>query len=148
MKTGSFWQFSQTLPEFPSVTSDLDVDVVIIGGGLTGITAAWLLKREGVRVALLERYRCAQADTGHTTAHLTYVTDERLHHLVKVFGRDAARAFWEAGAEAIDRIFEIICANGMECAFSWTPGYLHGSLNAQDKEDRESLERDAELARE
>src|SRR5512135_1374202 len=107
MKTGSYWQFSTSLPEFPALTNDLEVDVVVVGGGLTGITAAHLLKRDGAKVALLERARCAQADTGHTTAHLTYVTDERLHNLVKHFGRDAARAFWEAGAAAIDQIHEI-----------------------------------------
>ena len=101
MKTGSYWQFSQALPEFPSLASDVEVDVCIIGAGLTGITAAWLLKREGVKVALLDRQRCAAADTGHTTAHLTYVTDERFHTLVKNFGKDGAKAFWEAGAAAI-----------------------------------------------
>ncbi|HWC58388.1 MAG TPA: FAD-binding oxidoreductase, partial [Verrucomicrobiae bacterium] len=97
MQTGSYWQFSETLPEFPSIANDLEVDVVIIGAGLTGITAAWLLKREGAKVALLDRQRCAAADTGHTTAHLTYVTDERMHTLVKNFGKDGAKAFWEAG---------------------------------------------------
>src|SRR3954454_20716435 len=108
MKTESYWTSSVTLPQFQSLSHDLDVDVAIIGGGLTGITAAWLLTREGVKVALLERNRCAGGDTGFTTAHLTYVTDERLHHLVKVFGRDGAKAFWEAGVAGIDQIFEIV----------------------------------------
>jgi glycine/D-amino acid oxidase-like deaminating enzyme/nitrite reductase/ring-hydroxylating ferredoxin subunit len=148
MKTGSYWQFSETLPEFPSLTSDLKVDVVIIGAGLTGITAAWLLKREGVKVALLERQRCAAADTGHTTAHLTYVTDYRLNHLVKHFGRDAAKAFWEAGAAAIDQIYEIVQSTGGDADFKWVPGYLHARLNGTDKKDRELLEEDFRLARE
>ena len=148
MNTTPYWKLSGQLPEFESISNDVEVDVAVIGGGLTGITTAYLLKQAGVKVALVERERCAAADTGHTTAHLTYVTDERLHHLVKVFGRDAAKAFWEAGAEAIDRIFEIIRANGMECAFSWVPGYLHGGLNEKDKAHRESLELDAQLARE
>jgi shikimate 5-dehydrogenase len=87
MNTTPYWGLSEKLPEFGSLSNDLEVDVVIIGGGLTGITAAHLLKESGAKVALLERQRCAAADTGHTTAHLTYVTDERLHHLVKVFGK-------------------------------------------------------------
>src|SRR2546430_8148406 len=104
MNSNPYWFTGGNLLDFPPLAQDLEVDVVVIGGGLTGITAAHLLKEAGASVALLERQRCATADTGHTTAHLTYVTDERLHHLVKVFGRDAAKAFWEAGAEAIDRI--------------------------------------------
>ena len=117
MKTGAYWQFSEKLPKFPSLSSDLEVDVVIIGAGLTGITAAWLLKREGAKVALLDRQRCAGGDTGLTTAHLTYVTDERLRTLVKHFGKDAARAFWEAGAAAIDQIYEIVKSTGANAEF-------------------------------
>jgi glycine/D-amino acid oxidase-like deaminating enzyme/nitrite reductase/ring-hydroxylating ferredoxin subunit len=149
MKTGSYWQFSEKLPQFPSLTSDLEVDVVIIGGGLTGITAAWLLKREGAKVALLDRQRCAAADTGRTTAHLTYVTDERLHTLVKNFGKDAARAFWEAGAAAIDQIHDIVTSTSTskKAEFKWVPGYLFGRLSGSDKKDRASLEKDAKLAR-
>src|SRR5256885_2005235 len=128
MNTVPYWRVSEKLPEFTPLSNDLEVDVVIIGGGLTGITTAHLLKEAGAKVALLERQRCAAADTGHTTAHLTYVTDERLHHLVKVFGKDAAKAFWEAGVEAIDRISEIVRAKKMECEFSWVPGFLHASL--------------------
>ena len=148
MNTAPYWKFSARLPQFESLSNDLEADVVIIGGGLTGITAAYLLKEAGAKVALLERQRCAAADTGHTTAHLTYVTDERLHHLVKVFGKDAAQAFWEAGVEAIDRIFDIVQSKKMECVFSWVPGYLHGSLDKENKKDQESLEEDAQLARE
>ncbi len=148
MNTESYWQSSATLPQFPSLTNDLEVDVVIIGAGLTGITAAHLLKKEGVKVALLERFRCAAADTGHTTAHLTYVTDYRLRQLVKTFGRDGAKAFWEAGAAAIDQIFEITKKVAKDCEFKWVPGYLHASLKESDKQDRESLEEDAQLARE
>ena len=122
--------------------------MVIIGAGLTGITAAWLLKREGVKVALLDRQRCAAADTGHTTAHLTYVTDERFHTLVKNFGKDGAKAFWEAGAAAIDQIYEIAQSTGGDAEFQWVPGFLHGRLDDSDTKDRESLEEDAQLARE
>src|SRR5688500_2421481 len=88
------------LPRFPALDKDLEVDVVVVGGGLTGITTAFLLGEEGVRVALIERDRLASADTARTTAHLTYVTDTRLHELVEKFGRDAAKAFWEGGAAA------------------------------------------------
>ena len=41
----------------------------VVGGGITGLTAAYLLAAAGKSVALLERGRCAQAETGHTTAH-------------------------------------------------------------------------------
>ena len=76
--TQPYWIDSAPLPRFPKLDRDEEVDVVIVGGGITGLTAAYLLTLDGRRVALLERERCAQIDTGHTTAHLTMVTDPRL----------------------------------------------------------------------
>ena len=148
MKTESYWQSTKALPQFPSLNKNLEVDVVIIGAGLTGITAAHLLKKAGAKVALLERGRCAGADTGNTTAHLTYITDYRLNRLVKTFGRDGAKAFWEAGNAAIDQIYEIAQSASPDAEFKWVPGYLHTSLKETDKKDRESLEEEAQLARE
>lgn len=136
------------LPGFPSLDRSLDVDAVVIGAGLTGITSAYLLKKAGAKVALLERERCADADTGHTTAHLTYVTDARLNHLVKVFGKDCARAFWDAGAVAMDQIYELAQSEKIDCEFKWIPGYLHASFKELASDERELLEKDAALAQE
>ena len=77
IKQSSHWLDSVRTPKFPALTNDLAVDVVVVGGGVTGITAAYLLKKAGKKVMLLERARCAHAESGHTTAHLTCVTDKR-----------------------------------------------------------------------
>jgi glycine/D-amino acid oxidase-like deaminating enzyme/nitrite reductase/ring-hydroxylating ferredoxin subunit len=146
METTPYWM-EQPLPEFAPIQEDVDVDVAIVGGGLTGITAAYLLKQAGATVALLERQRCAAADTGHTTAHLTMVTDLRLHQVVKRFGADCGRAFWDAGLAAIDQIHDIVQREQIRCEFNWVPGYLHVSLcDRGGTNEREALMRDAELA--
>lgn len=148
METKAYWGDSAAVPRFEPLNRDLETEVVIIGAGLTGITAAYLLKREGVKVALLERQMCAGADTGRTTAHLTYVTDKRLKQIVKEWGREGAKAFWESGQAALDQISELVSENGLDCEFKWVPGYLHGRLEGTDEKDRSSLEADAELAQE
>lgn len=51
----SLWSRGVTLPAFPKLQQQLKVDVAIVGGGITGITAAYLFKKAGFRVALLER---------------------------------------------------------------------------------------------
>src|ERR1043166_7575407 len=104
MDTTSYWMTSQELPTFPSIHDSIDVDVAVVGGGLTGITAAYLLKQAGAKVALIERQRCASADTGHTTAHLTFVTDLRLQEVVKKFGKECGHAFWDAGDRKSTRL--------------------------------------------
>jgi glycine/D-amino acid oxidase-like deaminating enzyme/nitrite reductase/ring-hydroxylating ferredoxin subunit len=152
--TTPYWQTSVALPRFRPLDRNLHVDVAIVGGGITGITAAYLLKKAGKDVALLERRRCLRGDTGHTTAHLTCVTDTRLSELVKSFGADHARATWDAGLAAIAQIDGIARTEAIECGFAWAPGYLHAPprqsadaepTNAQPTtaQDLEHLEREA-----
>ena len=143
----SYWIDSAPLPRFPKLERDIAVDVAVIGGGITGLTAAYLLKQAGKSVAVLERERCARIDTGHTTAHVTAVTDRRLHWLARTFGNEAARAVWDAGSAAIDQIVTLIRAEDIGCDFRWVPGYLHTPFDGPGEKGREELEREAETAR-
>ena len=149
LDTIPYWTASASLPRFPKLHRDLDVDTVVVGAGITGITAAYLVKAAGRRVALVERDRAGLADTGHTTAHLTYVTDRRLPELAKQLGREHARAVWDAGRFAIRQIEANIAADDIECDFRSVPGYLHEPLNDESSDrTRASLRDEAELARE
>ncbi|HEY6644840.1 FAD-dependent oxidoreductase [Povalibacter sp.] len=143
--SGSAWLDVQ-LPTFPALSEDLAVDVLIVGGGLTGITTAYLMSLEGIRVALVERDRLACADTARTTAHLTYVTDERLHRLAEKFGTEAAVACWKAGELAIDTIEDICKATGADAQFVRVPGHLHTPVGGDPAKHVKDLQRDAELA--
>jgi glycine/D-amino acid oxidase-like deaminating enzyme/nitrite reductase/ring-hydroxylating ferredoxin subunit len=142
----SYWIDSAPLPSFRALERDLEVDVVIVGAGITGITAAFLLKRAGKRVALVERARCASIDTGHTTAHVTAVTDLRLTELVKTFGAEGAKAVWDAGAAAIDRIVANIRTEGIDCDFRWVPGYLHAPIGSEGGADADMFREEAATA--
>lgn len=142
----SLWM-DTALPEYPALQRDIDVDVLIVGAGLTGITTAYLLGLEGVRVALVDRDRVASGDTSRTTAHLTYVTDERLHHLASKFGAHAARKFWEAGVVAIDTIERIVEETGGDAEFVRVPGYLHARVGeTPDRKVLDALRDNLELA--
>ena len=152
MDTTSYWIDSAPLPRFPTLEKSLEVDVAVIGGGIMGITTAYLLKQAGRTVALLERERCARVDTGHTTAHVTAITDLSRQEIVKRFGREAARGVWEAGSAAIDQIVTAIRTEEIACDFRWVPGYLHAPLEpANEKEqprERDWLQKEAEACRE
>lgn len=144
--TTPYWMQSAALPAFPALDRSLTVDVVIVGGGVTGLTAAYLLTKAGRTVAVLERDRCGRIDTGHTTAHLTMVTDLGLGALVSAFGRDHAQAVWDAGLAAIAQIDEIVRSERLACGFTWVPGYLHAPIDARDDESA-ALRDEADLAR-
>jgi glycine/D-amino acid oxidase-like deaminating enzyme/nitrite reductase/ring-hydroxylating ferredoxin subunit len=143
-----YWLDSASLPRFPKLARNERVDVVVVGGGITGLTAAYLLATAGKSVALLERARCATIDTGHTSAHLTMVTDARLHDLVRSFGRDHAQAVWDAGLAAIAQVDALVREHGIDCAFAWIDGYLHAPLGGHGRPKRRTLEKDATLAAE
>jgi len=141
-----YWTDSASVPSFAKIDRDIDVDVVIVGGGITGLTTAYLLLTAGKSVVVLERARCAEIDTGHTTAHLTMVTDTRFRELVRQFGRPHAQAVWDAGLAAIDQIDEIISEHDIDCAFEWVDGFLHAPHGESDTESVNSFKEDAELA--
>src|SRR5213082_3069567 len=107
-ETTPYWSSSATFPQFAKLTENVEADVAVVGAGVTGLTAAYLLAKAGKRVVVLERDRCATIDTGHTSAHLTMVTDARLSELVKRFGRTHGQAVWDAGLAAIARIDEVV----------------------------------------
>src|SRR5712691_2878150 len=71
----SLWMATGPAPKFDSVRDGGHFDVVIVGGGITGLTAAVLLKNHGRRVAVVEKDRIASGESGHTTAHLTEAID-------------------------------------------------------------------------
>lgn len=141
----SAWQMK--LPKFPKLTRNTTCDVLVIGGGITGLTTAYLLSQAGKRVCLLERDTIGSGDTYCTTAHLTYVTDLRLSEMAKLFGKQSAGLVWHGGAAAIDTIQEISRREDIDCEFRRIPGFLHASLE-KDSDEHKSLNADCKLARE
>ncbi len=141
----SFWNLVDG-PEFAPLSSSLTTDVVVIGGGMTGLLTAYLIKQQGYNVIILEKGKIGKGETASTTAHLTYVTDYSLTELTKKFGEDHAVAVWDAGLAAIEKLHEIIHTEEIECDFQWVPGYYHASSQANQESFIEELKKETELA--
>jgi glycine/D-amino acid oxidase-like deaminating enzyme/nitrite reductase/ring-hydroxylating ferredoxin subunit len=146
--TTPYWATSATFPQFARLAEDLETEVVVVGAGMTGLSAAYLLARAGKQVVVLERDRCAMTDTGHTSAHLTMVTDARVTELATRFGRNHAQAVWDAGLAAIATIDEIVREHEIDAGFEWVDGFLHAPLNGEMEDELKRLQGDATLARE
>ncbi|MES2962931.1 MAG: FAD-dependent oxidoreductase, partial [Bdellovibrionota bacterium] len=74
-QTRPIWFDTATIGKHHQQTGEIVVDVCIVGGGITGLTAADLLKRAGKTVAVIDLGRVGYGESGHTTAHLTEVFD-------------------------------------------------------------------------
>ena len=67
----SYWMASTPTTDYSALKEDIKVDVAIVGGGMSGISCAYLLVKEGLKVAVIEADRILQGTTGHTTAKVT-----------------------------------------------------------------------------
>lgn len=150
VNTNAYWLDNTPAPRFSALREDIAVDVLIVGAGITGITAAYLLKRAGHSVALVDKDRCLSGETSYTTAHLTCVTDTPLSELVQNFGKDHTQAVWDAQLAAIDTIDRNIWREQIKCQFEWVPAYLYNgdaeTCPSEPDTIAVDLSREAELA--
>ena len=135
----SYWIASTPETAYPELSSDLQVDVAVVGAGITGVTAAVLLKRAGKTVALLDAKRIVQGATGYTTAKVTSGHGALYSKLVDSFGEDGARVYAESNQAAIERIDELGPSAGIDCDFERKDNYVF----AHSPQERTQLEREA-----
>jgi glycine/D-amino acid oxidase-like deaminating enzyme/nitrite reductase/ring-hydroxylating ferredoxin subunit len=129
-------------PDLPRLAGDLDTDILVIGAGVAGLTTAYQLSRGGRRVTVVDRGRFGRGMTARTSAHLSFVLDDRFHELARSRGEAAARQWYESQAAAVD-LFEAISGDGVECGFA----RIDGILMAADDKDIDNLREEFEAAR-
>ncbi|MBL7697927.1 MAG: FAD-dependent oxidoreductase [Chitinophagaceae bacterium] len=137
----SFWIDSVRPPEFPALKKDINTDVLIIGGGLAGLTTAYCLLKAGKKVVLVEDGLIGSGETGRTTAHLTAALDDRYTDIEKVFGEEGSRIAAESHTAAIDFIENVVKNENADCDFKRVDGFLF--LHPSDKEENLRKEFDA-----
>lgn len=139
----SYWIDTAPRTDHPTLTENVDIDVAIVGGGIVGITAAYLLAKAGKSVVVLDRERIAMAETGHTTAHLQVAIDTRLSELVPRFGLERTKLAWDSQLEAVKLIESLAQEHRIACELERLDAYLY-SPRAR---DRKLLREEIRLAR-
>jgi glycine/D-amino acid oxidase-like deaminating enzyme/uncharacterized membrane protein/nitrite reductase/ring-hydroxylating ferredoxin subunit len=120
----SLWMEESTPPPFPALAGDLDTDVCVIGGGITGVSAAYRLAREGRDVVLLESEEIGSGQTQRTTAHLAWVLDDRFSRLEALHGVDATRLAWQSHAAALRAVEQAVRDEEITCGLEHVDGHL------------------------
>ncbi|MFB5198246.1 FAD-dependent oxidoreductase [Neobacillus sp. KR4-4] len=120
----TYWREIE-LPTFKNLTEDISADVAIVGAGITGITAAYLLAKEGVKVALLEAGSVLNGTTGHTTAKITAQHDLIYDEFINHFGEEKARLYFESHMNAIKFVENNVNEKGIDCDFSKQDAYIY-----------------------
>ncbi|MBK9415068.1 MAG: FAD-dependent oxidoreductase [Bacteroidetes bacterium] len=120
----SFWTEVTEPIKFDQLKNDLSCNAVVIGGGIAGLTIAYELIENNQSVILIEDGYIGSGESGRTTAHLTYVLDERYYSLIKSYGREKAKLIAESHINAISKIESIVNKENISCDFMRLDGYL------------------------
>ncbi len=133
--TISVWQ--SNMPDYVSQSHDLPdktYDVIIVGGGVTGISTALLLQKAGKKCIIAEAKTIGFGTSGGTTAHLNTFMDSPYSEIAQNFGEDNAQLVCTSAKEAIELIRKNVEEYNIDCGFSEQQGYLFSQDEKQDKE--------------
>ncbi|MDZ4662228.1 MAG: FAD-dependent oxidoreductase [Pseudomonadota bacterium] len=126
----SLWMDTVEMPGNPTLTENLKTDVCIVGGGLGGLTTAYLLMKEGKSVCVLEDSEIGSGQTGRTTAHFVTALDDRYFDLEKYHGESGARLAAESHRAALEEVENIIAKEKIECDLEYVDGFLFAAAES------------------
>ncbi|WP_210486123.1 FAD-dependent oxidoreductase [Rufibacter aurantiacus] len=124
MKKTSIWRQDAQISNYPRLEGEIEADVVIIGGGITGITTAHLLASGGKRVVVLEALKVAESTTGYSTGNLYAPVGSYLNVLEKKYDQETVRALTASRTAAVDLIERLTQQFNIDCHFKRVPWYL------------------------
>lgn len=125
----SFWTASTEPIIIEKLKENIKTDVLIVGGGISGLTTAYCLLKAGRQIVLVEDGYLGSGETGRTTAHITCALGDRYFELEKIFGKEKAMLAANSHTKAIQFIANTVKHENIDCNFKRVPGYLFLSGN-------------------
>lgn len=135
-RPASIW-WTARVPDFPALDRDLDADVLVIGGGIAGLTLAYTLAEQGAMVGLLEAGRLAGEASGRNAGFLLAAPAEPYAERIALWGRDGARAVLHIGRRNHQRVRQLVQTLGIDCDYQQT-GSLRLTRTHEESEDLRS----------
>ena len=139
----SYWISSVQPIIFEKIQENIETDILVIGGGISGLSTAYSLLNAGRKVILVEDGYIGSGETGRSTAHISCALDDHYSGLERIFGKQKARLAAESHIAAIRWIEKTVKQENIDCNFKRVDGYLF--LSEGDK--RETLEEEYEATK-
>ncbi len=136
----SYWIDSVEPLFFEPLHRDIDTEVLVIGGGIAGLSTAYALLKKGKKVVLVEDGLIGSGESGRTTAHLTCALDDRYYEIEKSFGESNSKKAAESHILAIDWIEKTVREEHIQCDFERIDGYLF----IHPTDDKKNLQKELE----
>lgn len=129
----SYWRASTKLPKFPTLDNHLHVDVCVVGGGITGVTAAYELAKNGKSVVLVEADEVLNGTTGFTTAKITTQHGLIYDQIKNTTSVESARIYYEANHKAARWMQQKIKREKIACDYEIESAYLYATTDEGEK---------------
>lgn len=127
-KTASLYQLhSKAFEGNPHFDAELSVDIAIIGGGFTGLSAALNLAERGYQVALFEAGKLGEGGSGRNGGHLCQGWPTDFDAVAGQLDPAYRQMAWDAGCEAVETVAERVQQHDIDCHLRW--GYVHAALH-------------------
>jgi len=129
----SIWVKTDKEAGFRCLHGNIKADVLIIGGGMAGLMCAYELNRAGVDCVLVEADKVCGGITKNTTAKVTSLHGLIYDKIIKKYGVDSARLYFEANQAAVERYKEL--SQEIDCDFEERPAFVYSLKDRQNIED-------------
>jgi len=133
---------------YPPLRGRQQAEAVVVGGGLCGVTTAYLLAKGGLQVVLLEADRLGHGASGHTTAKVTVQHGLIYSRLKKQWGHEVAQAYAISQSSALNTMAGLVEEMHISCGWTWQDASL-AALNHEEElllENEEEAAQDAGLS--
>lgn len=124
-KHESVWKSTATIKAHQSLSGDIECDVLVIGGGISGVLTAYFLSKNNISTILVDASTVCSGQTANTTAKITSQHGACYQQIEKKFSLSVARAYANANEKAIDEFDKLIFDNRIDCDFVRLPSYLY-----------------------
>lgn len=124
MKNKSLWNNYHNDKTFDKLQCDLETDILIIGGGITGISCLYHLKDSNLKITLVEKNKLYSGITRNTTGKLTFLQENIYSKITRYHSKETAKLYLQSQKDAIDLVKEIIDKNKIDCNLENVNSYV------------------------
>lgn len=124
---------------YPCLNENIKTNVLIIGGGITGISCAYELSNYYDDITLVTMNDFFEGTTGATTAKVTIQHGYLYHDLIKKLGLKKAKAYFELNNKGLSRIKDIVFKENIDCDLEILPSYLYSYNNEEENLKKEMI---------
>lgn len=133
MEEKSLWTDLEYVEDSPIIEENKIVDILIIGGGIAGLTTAYNLKDSGLNIMLVDANKVGYGVTARTTGKLTYLQETIYTKIKKIYDEKTAKLYYDSQKEAIEFVVKTVKSNNLNCDLKMTKSFVYADKDSKVK---------------